>query len=206
MCFYFDTKKVIQPQSNLWLVDNFQPIKNELVSDWFRNGPIESELAFHCSNLNYVICIRFFCIFRDEIASCIAKAYDRLNLTEAARLLFFDGKAATKDVTKYAIKVYFRFYFVAFIVECYFIFRKASVFQKDWILSGDQSGFVFVSDKDRKADERILDSDRLVANHIFYAKQLEMIVWIGCSFSIDARTIRTICAFFCIRFISFWLV
>jgi len=88
---------------------------------------------------------------RDEIASCIAKAYDRLNVSEAARLLFFDGKSASQDVSNYAIK-------------------------KGWILADDKSGFVFISDKDRKTDERILDSDRLVANHIFYAKQLEMIV------------------------------
>jgi len=88
---------------------------------------------------------------RDEIASCVTKAYDRLDVNEAARILFFDGKSASEDALKYAKK-------------------------KGWRLSSDKSGFLFVSDKDRKTDECLIDKDRLVSNHIFYAKQLEMIV------------------------------
>jgi len=88
---------------------------------------------------------------RDEIASCIERAYDKLNVSDAARLLFFDGKSAAQDALKYANK-------------------------KKWRLTGDKSAVVFGVEKDRKSDDNVIDSDRLVANHIFYAKQLEMIV------------------------------
>jgi len=86
---------------------------------------------------------------RDEIANCISKGYDRLDSSEAARMLLFDGKTASQDAVTYAKK-------------------------KNW--SVDKAGFVFNPNKGRKVDDNTVDSDRLVQNHIFYAKQLEMIV------------------------------
>jgi len=86
---------------------------------------------------------------RDEIANCISKGYDRLDSSEAARMLLFDGKTANQDAVAYAKK-------------------------KNWKV--DKDGFVFNPSKGRKVDDNTVDSDRLVQNHIFYAKQLEMIV------------------------------
>jgi len=88
---------------------------------------------------------------RDEIANCISNGYDRLNASECARMLLFDGKAASQDAMTYAKK-------------------------KKWQGTPDKSGFIFNSEKDRKVEENTIDSDRLVQQHIFYAKQLEMIV------------------------------
>lgn len=46
--------------------------------------------------------------FRNEIASCIEKAYEKIALTEAARMLFFDNAKPMKD---YAVQVFTGFSF-----------------------------------------------------------------------------------------------
>ena len=43
-----------------------------------------------------------FCVRRDEIAACIEKAYLKIAMSEAARMLFFDSQ---KPMQEYAQKV-----------------------------------------------------------------------------------------------------
>lgn len=74
---------------------------------------------FHPLNSNIFI--------RDEIAGCIEKAYHRIGLSEAARMLFFDSQKPIKD---YAAKVtiekmnsfHYNFVMLFFIVSilCYY--------------------------------------------------------------------------------------
>jgi len=86
---------------------------------------------------------------RGEIAACMEKAYRILSCKEAARLLFFDGSDAQRNVVSYGQK------------------RK-------WELSKDKQTFVFGEEKKSHGDG-LLDASRLIAQNIFYAKQLEMI-------------------------------
>lgn len=50
-----------------------------------------------------IVCISYikikiiFFFNRDEIAGCIEKAYERINFTEAARMLFFDSEKPMKN-------------------------------------------------------------------------------------------------------------
>ena len=48
------------------------------------------------------MCTHVFCVHRDEIAACIDKAYLKIAMSEAARMLFFDSQ---KPMQEYAQKV-----------------------------------------------------------------------------------------------------
>jgi 26S proteasome regulatory subunit N12 len=46
--------------------------------------------------------LRYSCFSRDEIAGCIEKAYTQIQISEAARMLFFDSQLPMQE---YAAKV-----------------------------------------------------------------------------------------------------
>ena len=52
--------------------------------------------------LFFFLLIDVLLFFRDEIALCIEKAYDRIALSEAARMLFFEMQ---KPMKEYALQV-----------------------------------------------------------------------------------------------------
>ncbi|XP_069118027.1 26S proteasome non-ATPase regulatory subunit 8-like [Argopecten irradians] len=83
---------------------------------------------------------------RNEIASCIEKAYERIALGEAARMLFFESQ---KPMKEYAIK-------------------------RGWTVSSDNF-FHFAVYEQKEADESI-PAMQLAEQTIEYARELEMIV------------------------------
>jgi len=83
---------------------------------------------------------------RAEIAGCIEKAYDRINFTEAARMLFFESE---KPMKKYAD-------------------------ERGWELKGDNF-FYFDHDAEKNID-KVIPATELSKHIIHYARELEMIV------------------------------
>jgi len=90
---------------------------------------------------------------RGEISQCIEKAYPKLGVKEAAKLLFFDGSDANGKALEYGKK------------------RK-------WKLNEQEQFFQFgnTNQSTGNSDENVVDAARLAEQNIFYAKQLEMIV------------------------------
>ncbi|XP_046561962.1 26S proteasome non-ATPase regulatory subunit 8-like isoform X1 [Haliotis rubra] len=96
-------------------------------------------------NYNFFIDILLNTI-RDEIAGCIEKAYERIALTEAGRMLFFESQ---KPMKEYATQV-----------------RKWTV--------GPDNFFSFFHDT--KDTEEVIPAKLLAEQTIEYARELEMIV------------------------------
>ncbi|KAG8229895.1 hypothetical protein J437_LFUL009759 [Ladona fulva] len=83
---------------------------------------------------------------RDEIAACMEKAYEKMSLNEAARMLNLPNVKALKE---YAAK------------------RK-------WIIMSDN--YCFFSTNQKSSEDNTLPSSELAAQTIEYARELEMIV------------------------------
>lgn len=84
---------------------------------------------------------------RDEIAACIEKAYEKLALNEAARMLFFESHAPIREYSK----------------------------QRTWTLSNDNYFYFNVKDQ-QKETEDVIPAKKLAEQAIDYARELEMIV------------------------------
>uniref|UniRef100_T1JGC0 26S proteasome non-ATPase regulatory subunit 8 n=1 Tax=Strigamia maritima TaxID=126957 RepID=T1JGC0_STRMM len=85
---------------------------------------------------------------RDEIAGCIEKAYEKLAVIEAARMLFFQNPKAVKD---YAVK-------------------------RGWNMG--KNNYIYYHLETKKCDDTI-PSFELATQAIEYARELEMIIFLG---------------------------
>jgi 26S proteasome regulatory subunit N12 len=84
---------------------------------------------------------------RDEIASCLEKAYEKIGFAEAGRMLFFDTEQMVSDYAK----------------------------DRKWTLIPESTDGMFYFHREQKADESIPAMD-LAVRSIEYARELEMII------------------------------
>ena len=118
-------------------------------------------------------------IFRDEIAGCIEKAYEKINFKEAARMLFFESE---KPMRKYSQEVRNQIspYFFTLPDQNFndiLLLMIQNVFvslQRGWDLKGDNY-YYFDQDADKNNDDVVPATD-LAQQNIHYARELEMIV------------------------------
>lgn len=102
---------------------------------------------------------------RDEIAACMEKSFDKIQLNEAAKMLSISSSNSMKE---YAKKVLFKDYLISFQSAHEYIFL-----QRDWVL---KPGDFYAFQIDVKKTDDALAALDLAKQAVEYARELEMIV------------------------------